>query len=106
MRGLARRLDQHPRLIDIGGQDSKVIVWDVNGGRYRVFEDSPQPVYAVALSPDGKTAAAGGRDGLVRIWDVEGKKLSNTLTPPALPSPPPAPVKPARRTPIASRNKR
>lgn len=71
-----------------GGSDHAVCIWDINsGGQIRAFrEATTQPIYAVALSPDGKTAAGGGRDGLIYVWDVDGNKLINTLVPPALPA--------------------
>jgi WD40 repeat protein len=79
-----------------GGMDSKVIVWDPGNGRQiRKFEDCTQPVYAVALSPDGKLAAAAGREGIIRVWNVESNSMVSTLTPPALPAPPPHTVKAA-----------
>ena len=76
-----------------GGADHAVCVWDINSGsQIRAFRDTTaQPIYAAALSPDGKIAAAGGRDGLVYVLDVEANKPVATLVPPAVPtSPPPA----------------
>ncbi len=60
-----------------GGADTRVIVWNIrNGNRHRTFEDTPDAVYAVKISPDGNHVAAGGRDGKVRIWNIR----QNTLT--------------------------
>ncbi len=60
-----------------GGADTRVIVWNIrNGNRRRTFEDTPDAVYAVKISPDGNHVAAGGRDGKVRIWNIR----QNTLT--------------------------
>ena len=74
-----------------GGADKIVNIWNAdNGGKVREFKDSPQPVYAAALTPDGKTAVAGGREGVVYVWDVEANKLVAGFAPPALPAPPAA----------------
>jgi tricorn protease-like protein len=70
------------------GADSQVAVWNIGGGRIRTFKEATQPCYAVALSPDGKIAAAGGRDGLLYLWEVDTGKPLPTVTPPALPLPP------------------
>src|SRR5205807_1491171 len=43
------------RLIS-GGADHNVCVWNLDGGQIRLFKDSPEPVYAVALNQDGKIA--------------------------------------------------
>lgn len=71
-----------------GGPDHAACIWDINNGnQVRAFRDTTtQPIYAAALSPDGKIAAAGGREGLVYIWDVEANKQITTLVPPALPA--------------------
>jgi len=55
-----------------------VIVWKADdGSQVKPFSDAKQPIYAVALSPDGKIAAGAGREGLVYVWDVEtGKRLT------------------------------
>jgi WD40 repeat protein len=42
--------------------------------------DSPEPVTAAALSPDGRTVWAAGRDQCLRRWDVASREL---LGPPA-----------------------
>jgi WD40 repeat protein len=83
---LARSADGN-RFITCGA-DNQVAVWNIGGGRIRTFKEATQPCYAVALSPDGKIAAAGGRDGLLYLWEVDTGKPLPTITPPAVPAPP------------------
>jgi WD40 repeat protein len=46
--------------------------------RYRMVAQPGQPVYAVALSPDGRLLAIGGHDGLLELWDLAaGKKKAD-----------------------------
>ena len=106
--------------IATGGVDHRVCVWKMDdGGLVREFKDPNGPVYATALSPDGKIAAAAGRQGIIWVWDVEANKLLTTLTPPrpkpvvAAPVVPPTPIaapaapkpaetKPSKATPAKS----
>ncbi len=52
----------------VAKKQNAVRLWDVATGRLRSkLEGHQEPVYAVALSPDGRLIAAGGKDGLF-IW--------------------------------------
>jgi WD40 repeat protein len=42
--------------------------------------DQPCHLYAVAISPDGKTLASGGTDKVVRLWDLATGKVRRELT--------------------------
>lgn len=73
--------------------DRKVHLWDVNQplpeAPYYTFDENPGPIYAVAISPNGRMVASGGADrprrgntksgGLIRIWDLQTKELRPIL---------------------------
>ncbi|GAA2208708.1 hypothetical protein GCM10009850_041660 [Nonomuraea monospora] len=40
---------------------------------------APNPAYAVAYSPDGKTFVTGGAEGKVQIWDAATRRATTTL---------------------------
>ena len=69
--------------------DRTVGLWDVNShlptAPYFTFTGHPGPIYAVAISPNGRMIASGGADkisrdnaepdGLIRMWDLHTKDL-------------------------------
>src|SRR5262249_13798617 len=61
-----------------GDFGSYVRVWDVETGKeLRAWQTHKRVVYALAVSPDGKTLATGGdNDSTIRLWDLAtGKEL-------------------------------
>ena len=58
-----------PELVAILGED-----------RHQGRADQPCHLYAVAISPDGKTLASGGTDKVVRLWDLATGKVRRELT--------------------------
>lgn len=62
-------------LVTASSVRTEVLLWDVTrpGEPHRLgapLTEQDQPVYALAVSPDGRTLAVGGRDGTIALWDV------------------------------------
>jgi WD40 repeat protein len=60
----------YPRIT--GCLDSTVRLWDTRTGVEKVrFDWNLGRIQAVAIAPDGMTAAAGSDNGNIIIWDVD-----------------------------------
>ena len=56
-------------------------LWDADTGRLiHAFEDHPEPLTAVAFSPDGTRLLSGSEDGKLRLWDNATGQLLRTVT--------------------------
>ena len=54
-----------------GGRDGTVRLWSVPSGRVLAITVAHQgSVWALAISPDGKTLATVGEDRLGKLWDL------------------------------------
>jgi WD40 repeat protein len=62
-----------------GGTDQTVRLWRPDASADKVLSGASDAVYAVALSSDGKIAAAGTWDGYVRLWDVARSRVIATM---------------------------
>ena len=66
------------------GNDKTVRIFDSSNGTPRPpLSGHTDWIYALCLSPDGKTIASGSWDGEVRLWDIaDGKPLRTILAAP------------------------
>lgn len=65
------------------GYDRLVHLWQGRGSQTDAIRPSlPSrrgPLYAVAISPDGRTLACGGDDGALDLWEIDTNRLRQTL---------------------------
>jgi WD40 repeat protein len=64
-----------------GSGDGTVKFWDIAKQMKKADLSLGQQVFAIALSPDGKTLAIGGGYGesVLQLWDVQGQKVKTSL---------------------------
>lgn len=62
-----------------GGADQVVRIWRPDATVEKSLSGATDMVYSVALSPDGRLAAAGTWDGFIRLWDVAAGRQVATL---------------------------
>ncbi|HTK78019.1 MAG TPA: hypothetical protein VL371_22320, partial [Gemmataceae bacterium] len=67
------------KLVASAGADKTLRFWNGSNGQSLRTVQVGSLVYAVALRPDGKQAAAGSFDGLVRLYDPATGKLLVTI---------------------------
>ncbi|MEG3836646.1 MULTISPECIES: nSTAND1 domain-containing NTPase [unclassified Microcoleus] len=64
-----------------GGDDGKVILWNLHGHKLREFYNEHQGrahqgiVRSISFSPNGQQLATAGDDGKAWLWDLQGRKL-------------------------------
>jgi WD40 repeat protein len=70
-------------LLAAAGYDQLIHLWQGHGhqaeGTRRVLHGARGPLYAVAISPDGRSVAAGGYDRTIYLWDVTSGRLRQTF---------------------------
>src|SRR5262249_47167031 len=62
-------------LLAVGGNDSKLRLWNLAANRPAAEADAGAPLRCLVASPNGKVLASGDEKGVIRLWDVEGKPL-------------------------------
>jgi tricorn protease-like protein len=63
--------------------DKAIAVFDAKGSQLRRLQGHNDWIYALAISPDSKTAASGSWDSEVRLWNIaDGKPLRTIIAAP------------------------
>jgi WD40 repeat protein len=63
-----------------GGVDRRIICWSMPDGEKLKEWEAPAAVWAMALSPDGKTLASAGQGDAITIWETSTSKRIRTLS--------------------------
>lgn len=71
--------DSSSNRILTGGDDGKLIVWDLESGESREFNGHDDDVKAISFFPSGDRAASAGEDGKVIVWDLNSGAISLDL---------------------------
>jgi WD40 repeat protein len=66
----ALAISPNGELLATGGHDHKVRVWSSGDGAKKHEFEHPEPVFAVAFSPDSQSLVSGDFKGLVHHWDL------------------------------------
>ncbi|KAH0547573.1 hypothetical protein FGG08_000298 [Glutinoglossum americanum] len=72
----------HPRddrFFLAGSQDSKLRLWSIPDKRVEFWNQLPDPITAVAFTPDGTTSIAGCLTGLCHFYETEGLKYNTQI---------------------------
>lgn len=67
--GTAREIKGHMRMLKLS-TDCTLRIWEANTGKELISLGHPEPVYAVAFSPNGQSIASGCGDGIVRLYHL------------------------------------
>ena len=54
-----------------GGENAKVLLWDLNTGRLKTTFTAYNPVRRISFEEDGKTLITSGTDGTTLLWDLK-----------------------------------
>ncbi len=69
-------LPTNNNIIATGGEDGKILIWNIKRGKYEILSESVQKYTSLCFSNDGKLLAASSSDGSISVWKVN-RILSN-----------------------------